>query len=86
VDRIGGAGRVHVIGGSGSTPHLLSFCERRPDRVVAATNLVGTAPLEPDEVEQMIGLNAAAHPLGAAGDRDALTELLGPVRPSTRRS
>jgi pimeloyl-ACP methyl ester carboxylesterase len=72
--------RVHVIGGSGSTPHLLAFCARHPDRVRAASNLVGTAPLETEEVARMIGLNAAAHPLAAAGDRAGLEALLGPVR------
>jgi pimeloyl-ACP methyl ester carboxylesterase len=75
-----GIDQVHVIGGSGSTPHLLAFCARHPDRVRAASNLVGTAPLEPDEVEQMIGLNAAAHGHATAGDRAGLEALLGPVR------
>lgn len=75
-----GIDRVHVIGGSGATPHLLAFCGRHPHRVVAASNLVGAAPLEPDEVDQMIGLNATAYPMGRAGDREALTELLAPLR------
>ncbi len=75
-----GIDRAHVIGGSGSTPHLLAFCARHPDRVRAATNLVGMAPVEPDEIDRMIGLNATAYPLGAAGDRAGLEELLGPVR------
>lgn len=78
-----GVDTVHVVGGSGSTPHILAFCARHPDRVRAATNLVGISPLEPEEIELMIGLNAAAHPLAAAGDRDALTALLGPVREAT---
>ena len=71
---------AHVIGGSGSTPHLLAFCARHPDRVRAASNLVGTAPMEADEIDRMIGLNATAHPLAAAGDRAGLEALLGPVR------
>ena len=75
-----GIERTHVIGGSGSTPHLLAFCSHHPERVRAASNLVGAAPLRPDEVDQMIGLNAAAYPLGAAGDRAGLESLLGPVR------
>lgn len=75
-----GIDRVHVIGGSGSTPHLLCFCARHPDRVVAATNLVGISPLQPDEVGQMIGLNAAVVPLAAAADRDGVAELLAPAR------
>lgn len=75
-----GIERLPVIGGSGAGPHILSFCARHPDRVVAATCLVGAAPLEADEVDQMIGLNAMAHPLCVAGDRPALEELLGPVR------
>jgi len=75
-----GIDQAHVIGGSGSTPHLLAFAARHPTRVVAATNLVGVAPLVPDEVDQMIGLNAAAYPLSVRGDREALVDLLGPVR------
>jgi pimeloyl-ACP methyl ester carboxylesterase len=75
-----GLDRVHVTGGSGSTPHLLAFCARHPDRVRAASNLVGIAPVEPEEIEQMIGLNQAANRLGAAGDRAGVEALLGPVR------
>ncbi len=75
-----GIERVHVIGGSGSTPHLLSFCGRHPDRVEAASNLVGISPLEAAEIEQMIGLNAAVVPLAAAGDRDGVAGLLAPAR------
>ena len=75
-----GVDRVHVTGGSGSTPHLLAFCARHPDRVRAASNLVGVAPMEPEEVAGLIGLNATAFPLAAAGDRAGLEALLGPVR------
>lgn len=71
---------VHVTGGSGSTPHLLAFCARHPDRVRAASNLVGAAPVEPEEIDQMIGLNQASNRLGAAGDRAGVEALLGPVR------
>ena len=76
-----GIDRVHVIGGSGSTPHLLSFCERHPDRVVAATNLVGISPLEAgrgraDDRPQRRRRTRSA----SAGDRDAVTDLLAPVR------
>src|SRR5262249_40789732 len=36
-----GLGVVHVLGGSGGGPHVLAFAERHPDRVRAATVIVG---------------------------------------------
>ena len=36
---------VPVFGGSGGAPHLLSFASRYPDRVQAATIVVGAAPI-----------------------------------------
>src|SRR5205823_5926698 len=41
---------VALIGGSGGGPHVLAFSARHPDRVQAATILVGGAPLEDDEI------------------------------------
>jgi pimeloyl-ACP methyl ester carboxylesterase len=73
-----GIDRVHVYGGSGGSPHILSFCSRHPDRVKAATILVGAAPMNEDEVDQMIGLNVQAHKLARAGDLDGLRELMTP--------
>ena len=77
-----GIATLPVFGGSGGAPHLLSFVSRHPDRVQAATIVVGAAPLIDDEASQMIGLNAEAYRLAQAGDRDGMTRLLTPVRDS----
>ena len=73
-----GLDRVHVYGGSGGSPHILAFAARHPDRVVAATVLVGIAPMTDDEAAQMIGVNAQAHLLCQAGDVEGLREFLTP--------
>lgn len=75
-----GLDHVHVIGGSGSAPHQLAFAARHPDRVRAMTILVGAAPVTEEEIDQTIGLNAQAHRLIRAGDREGLRALLEPVR------
>jgi len=49
---------------------------------VAATITVGAAPLENDEIDQMIGLNATAKRFVLDGDRGALTSLLSETRTS----
>lgn len=77
-----GLGRVPVIGGSGAAPHILALCARHPDRVEAATILVGAAPLEDHEIDQMIGLNATGQRMTLAGDRAGLTTLLSDARAS----
>ena len=71
---------VHVIGGSGSSPHQLAFAARHPDRVRAMTVLVGAAPVTDDETAQMIGVNAEAHHLVQKGDVEGLHKLLDPIR------
>jgi pimeloyl-ACP methyl ester carboxylesterase len=77
-----GLDSVPIIGGSGAGPYLLAFAARHPDRVRAVTVVVGAAPIEDEEAELMIGLNAAGYWLAKAGDRDGMTELLSPVRES----
>jgi len=77
-----GLGRVPVIGGRGAAPHILALCARHPDRVEAATVLVGAAPVVPEEIDQMIGLNATGQRMVLAGDRAGLTALLVGVRAS----
>lgn len=72
--------RVHLIGGSGSAPHELAFCQQHPDRVTAATILVGAAPLQDNEIATMIPINQQSHYLCQAGDRDGEVALLGPIR------
>ena len=75
-----GIEQTHVVGGSGSTPHLLALCARHPERVRAASNLVGFAPLEDDERDRMLGLNQLSFGLAANGDREGLVALYGPLR------
>jgi pimeloyl-ACP methyl ester carboxylesterase len=70
---------VHVIGGSGGGPHALAFAARHPERVRAATVVVGGAPLEEEDTHGLIGLNRAGW--NAARDGwDAMYRLLAPVR------
>ena len=75
-----GIDRVLVLGGSGGSPHVLAFCALHPDRVRAATVLVGAAPLVPDEVGSMIELNQQAYHLARAGDVSGLHALTDPIR------
>jgi pimeloyl-ACP methyl ester carboxylesterase len=77
-----GLDRVPIIGGSGAGPYLLALAARHPERVQAVTVAVGAAPIEDDEAELMIGLNAEGYWLAKAGDRDGMTALLAPVRKS----
>ena len=63
-----GIDALPVIGASGASPHILAFAARHPERVTAATIIGGAAPLEPDEVDQQIGINARDDYLYAAGD------------------
>jgi pimeloyl-ACP methyl ester carboxylesterase len=70
---------VHAIGGSGGGPHVLAFAAKHPERVRAATVVVGGAPLQEDDTRGLIELNRDAW--HAAHDSwDALYALLAPVR------
>jgi pimeloyl-ACP methyl ester carboxylesterase len=71
-----------IMGGSGAGPYLLALSAHYPDRVRAVSVAVGAAPIVDEEAELMIGLNAEGYRLAKAGDRDAMTELLRPVRES----
>jgi pimeloyl-ACP methyl ester carboxylesterase len=75
-----GLDRVHLTGGSGSAPHELALCQYHPDRVVAATVVAGTAPFDDDEIDTMIPLNARVARLARGGDRDAVVEVMTPLR------
>src|SRR3954447_17502400 len=72
--------RVHVIGGSGSSPHPLAFAARHPDRVRAMTILVGAAPETDEEYAQLVGVNQESHRLVASGDIDGLHVFLDRLR------
>ncbi|WBQ05801.1 alpha/beta fold hydrolase [Kribbella sp. CA-293567] len=71
-----GLDRVYLTGGSGGAPHVLAFAAHHPDRVVAATVMVGLPPLEDDEYEQMIPFNTTAFRSARDGDEEALREQL----------
>ena len=75
-----GLERVHLVGGSGAAPHELALCQYHPERVVAATVVAGMAPLEEDEIDTMIPLNAQVFRLARDGRRDEVAAVLGPHR------
>ena len=71
--------RVPVMGTSGGGPHALAVAAKHPGRITAVSVIVGASPLEPDEVDRLVGVNAAGY---AAAERgwDALHGLLTQVR------
>jgi pimeloyl-ACP methyl ester carboxylesterase len=71
--------RVPVMGTSGGGPHALAVAAKHPDRITAVSVIVGASPLEPDEVDRLVGVNAAGY---AAAERgwDDLHDLLIKVR------
>jgi pimeloyl-ACP methyl ester carboxylesterase len=74
-----GLERVPVIGGSGGGPHTLAIAALHPERVSAATVLVGAAPLLPEEASRLVGVNADGYRLAERG-WEPLYELLVSVR------
>jgi pimeloyl-ACP methyl ester carboxylesterase len=72
--------RVPLMGGSGGGPHVLAMCARHPERVRAATVVVGAAPFEDDDVPLLVGLNAEAYGRIRDGGWDALYPLLAEHR------
>jgi pimeloyl-ACP methyl ester carboxylesterase len=75
-----GVDALPVYGASGASPHILDFAARHPDRVSAATILVGAAPLEPDEADQMIDVNALEYRLFHEGRFDELWRISSEMR------
>lgn len=74
-----GLHRVPATGTSGGGPHVLALAARHPDRVTAISVVVGGTPLEPDEVDRQVGVNARSHALAEQGWQ-ALFEFLVEVR------
>ena len=72
--------RVHLYGSSGAAPHELALCQYHPDRVAAATVVSGSAPLLPEEVEEMTPHNAESYRMIRRGARDELVDVLTPLR------
>jgi pimeloyl-ACP methyl ester carboxylesterase len=74
-----GLDRVPVMGTSGGGPHTLAIAAQHPDRISAATVVVGAVPLEPDEVSHLVGANALSYAASEKG-WDALHEFLVGLR------
>jgi pimeloyl-ACP methyl ester carboxylesterase len=72
--------RLPVYGASGAAPHILAFVARHPDRVVAVTILVGAAPLEEAEANQMVEINVETRRLTLKGDVAGVRALLVAAR------
>ena len=62
-----GVERIPAMGTSGGGPHVLALAARHPDLVSAATVVVGGTPLEPDEVKQLVGVNAQGYAAAEKG-------------------
>ena len=73
---------VPVYGGSGASPHILAFAARHPDRVNAATILVGAAPMTDVEAARQIDLNALEYRLYHEGRLDEIWRLCAEHRES----
>lgn len=71
--------RVPVMGTSGGGPHALAVAAKHPDRISAVSVIVGAAPLEPDEVSRLVGVNAAGYAAAEQG-WESLNKLLTEVR------
>ena len=71
--------RVHSTGGSGGGPHVLAFASRHPERVQAATVVVGAAPLEVQDLGGMIKVNRDGWYAAREG-WEAVHALLAPLR------
>lgn len=74
-----GLERVHATGGSGGGPHVLAFASRHPERVRAATVVVGAAPLEESDLAGLIEVNRQGW-YAAHESWDAVYDLLAPIR------
>jgi pimeloyl-ACP methyl ester carboxylesterase len=53
--------RVPVVGLSGAAPFVLALAARHPDRVHAASIIVGKAPYTEEEARELVGLNAESN-------------------------
>jgi pimeloyl-ACP methyl ester carboxylesterase len=70
---------VHATGGSGGGPHVLAFAAGHPQRIEAATVVVGLAPLEEEDVAGLIQVNRDAWYAAREGWQ-AMHDLLAPMR------
>ena len=70
---------VHVGGQSGGGPHALAFASRHPERVRAATVVVGLAPKQEEDLVGLIEVNRAGWYAAREG-WDAVHALVAPER------
>ncbi len=70
---------VHAAGGSGGGPHVLALAANHPERVRAASVVVGAAPLEENDLDGLIEDNREAW-FAARRGWDATYEVLAPKR------
>ena len=78
LDRLG-LDVVHASGGSGGGPHVLAFAANHPERVRAATVVVGGTQLEEEDVAGLIQINRDAWYAAREGWQ-AMHDLLAPMR------
>jgi pimeloyl-ACP methyl ester carboxylesterase len=72
-----GIERVPVMGGSGGGPHALAVAARHPERISAVSVIVGSAPLVPDEVAGLVGVNAVGYAAAENGWQPLFEFLVG---------
>src|SRR5258708_36417949 len=75
-----GLDRVPAMGTSGGGPHVLALAARHPDRISAATVVVGGTPLVPEEVAHLVGVNARGYALAEQGWEPLRVLLVGVAR------
>jgi pimeloyl-ACP methyl ester carboxylesterase len=75
-----GLERFLVVGSSGGGPHALACAAELGDRVLACAAVASAAPLLPDEVEDLIGLNRKALWILAERGRPGMVDFLGSLR------
>ena len=74
-----GIDRIPAMGTSGGGPHVLALAANHPNRLSAATVVVGGTPLVEAEIQQLVGVNARAYELAEQG-WEPLREFLAEVR------
>jgi pimeloyl-ACP methyl ester carboxylesterase len=71
--------RVVAMGTSGGGPHVLALSAKYPERIAAATVVVGGTPLVEEEVGHLVGVNARGYALAEQG-WEPLHEFLVEIR------
>jgi pimeloyl-ACP methyl ester carboxylesterase len=72
--------RLPVVGGSGGGPHVLAVAARHPQRVSAASVIVGGAQITEEDIPLLVGVNAESVRRIRDGGWDAEFPLLADLR------